>query len=85
MKQKPQIFMNKPVYLAQSILEVSKRVMFNLWYNYVKPKYREKAQLCYMNTDSFIVYIYRQLYSLHKNRYYADIAKHVQKRFNTSN
>ena len=51
--------MNKPVYLGLSILELSKIVLYELWYDYLEPKYDEKAKLCYMNTDSFIVYIKR--------------------------
>ena len=49
--------MNKSVYLGLSILELSKILMYEFWYDYVKPKYGEKAKLCYMDTDSFIVYI----------------------------
>ena len=49
--------MNKPVHLGLSILELSKILMYEFWYDYVKPKYGEKAKLCYMDTDSFIVYI----------------------------
>ena len=49
--------MNKPVCLGLSILELSKILMHELWYDYVKTKYGEKAKLCYMDTDSFIVYI----------------------------
>ena len=49
--------MNKPVHLGLSILELSKILMYEFWYDYVKLKYDEKAKLCYMNTDSFIVYI----------------------------
>ena len=49
--------MNKPVYLGLSILEISKIVMYEFWYYYVKLKYGEKAKLCYIDTDSFIVYI----------------------------
>ena len=48
--------MNKPVYLALSILEIIKIVLSEFWYNYVKPKF-EKKKICYMDTDSFIVYI----------------------------
>ena len=46
-----------PVYLGLSILDLSKTVMYEFWYDYVKPKYREKEKSCYMDTDSFIVYI----------------------------
>ena len=48
---------NKPVYFGLSILEFSKILMYKFWYDHVKPKYGEKAKLCYMYTDSFIVYI----------------------------
>ena len=50
-----EVFMNKPLYLGISISETSKIVMYEFWYDYVKPKYGEK--LCYMDTDSFIIYI----------------------------
>ena len=52
---KTQILMNKPSYLGLSILDLSKAVMYEFWYDYVKPKYGENARLCYMDTDSFIV------------------------------
>ena len=47
--------MNKPVYISLSILDMSKTVLYEFWYDYVKPKYGENAKLCYINTDSFIV------------------------------
>ena len=47
--------MNKPVYISLSILDMSKTVLYEFWYDYVKPKYGENAKLCYVNTDSFIV------------------------------
>ena len=57
MKKKKEIFMNKPVYLEYSILELSKILIHEFWYDYVKPKYGEKAKLCYVDTGRFIVYI----------------------------
>ena len=54
--KRTKIFMNKPSYLGLSILEISAIViMYEFWYDYVKPKYREKTKLCYMHTDSFKV------------------------------
>ena len=44
--------MNTPVYLGHSILELSKIIMYEFWYDYVRPKYGEKAKLCYMDTGS---------------------------------
>ena len=44
--------MNTPVYLGHSILELSKILMHEFWYDYVRPKYVEKAKLCYMDTGS---------------------------------
>ena len=52
--------MNKPVYLGLSILEIGKIVMYEFWYDYVKPKYGEKAKLCYTDKNRFIVYIKTQ-------------------------
>ena len=52
-----QILINKPVYLSLSILKISKIVMYEFCYDYLKPKYSEKTILNYMDTDSFIVYI----------------------------
>ena len=49
--------MNKPVYLGLSILVLSKIVIYEFLYDYIKPKYKEKGKLCYMDTDSFVVYI----------------------------
>ena len=49
--------MNKPVYLGLSILYLSKIVMYEFWYDYVKPEYGEIVKLCYMNTNSFIVHV----------------------------
>ena len=55
--RKTQILMNKPVYLGLSILYLSKTVMYEFWYDYVKPEYGEFVKLCYMNTNSFIVHV----------------------------
>ena len=49
--------MNKPIYLELSMLEISKLLMYEFWYNYMKPKYGDNVKLCYMDTDSFIMNI----------------------------
>ena len=55
--RKTQILMNKPNYLGLSILDLSKTVIYEFQYDYVKSKYGEKAKLCYVDADSFIVQI----------------------------
>ena len=49
--------MSKPVCIGLSILEVSKTLIYEFWYDYIKPKYQDNAKLCYMDTDSFIIRI----------------------------
>ena len=51
--EKTKVKVNKPVYLGMSTLDISKALMYEFWYDYVKPKYKDKAKLCYMDTDSF--------------------------------
>ena len=76
--KKVEVKMNKPVYLGQAILDISKILMYEFWYNYIKPKYGDKARLCYTDTDSFIIYTKTE--DFHK-----DIANNVKKWFDTSN
>ena len=61
--KKTEILMNKSAYLGLSILELSKILIYELWYNYVKPKYGEKVKLCYMDTGSFVVYIKQMIFT----------------------
>ena len=76
--KKTKLKMNKPVYLGLSILEVSKTLMYEFWYDYIKPKYQNNAKLCYMDTDSFII-------NIKTKDFYEDIANDVEERFDTSN
>ena len=74
---KTEITMNKPVYLGQAILDLSKMVMYEFHYDYMKQKYGSKARLCYMDTDSFV-------YEIETEDFYKDIAEDVETRFDTS-
>ena len=69
---------NKPIYLGLSILEISKLLMYEFWYDYMKPKYDDNVKLCYMDTYSFIM-------NIKTEDFYKDIANDVEKRFDTSN
>ena len=53
---KNQILKNKPGYLGLPILDLNKTVMYNFWYDYIKPKYDENTKLCYMDINSFILH-----------------------------
>ena len=55
--KKTKVNMNKPIYLGMSILVISKTLTYEFWYDYIKPKYQDKAKLCYMNTDNFVIHI----------------------------
>ena len=76
--KKTKVKMNKPIYLGLSILEISKILMYEFWYDYMKPQYSDNVKLCYMDTDSFIMHIKRE-------DFYKDIADDVEKRLDTSN
>ena len=76
--KKVEVKMNKPVYLGQAILDISKILMYEFWYNYIKPKYNDKARLCYMDTDSFVI-------NIKTKDFYKDIDDDVEKWFDTSN
>ena len=75
---KTKVKMNKPIYLGLSILEISKLLIYEFWYDYMKPKYGNNVKLCYMDTDSFIM-------NIKTEDFYKDIANDVKKRFDTSN
>ena len=75
---KTKVKMNKPIYLGLSILDLSKMLMYEFWYDYMKPKYNDNVKLCYMNTDSFVM-------NIKTKDFYKDISSDVDKRFDTSN
>ena len=75
---KIKVAMNKPVHLGQAILDLSKIVMYEFHYDYMKRKYADdKLTLCYMDTDSLI-------YDIETDDFHKDIADDVESTFNTS-
>ena len=76
--KKTKVKMNKPVYFGMSLLDVSKMLMYEFQYDYIKPKYKDKAKLCYMDTDSFIINTFTE-------DFFEDINHDVERWFDTSN
>ena len=76
--KKTKVKMNKPIYLGLSILEISKTLMYEFWYDYMKSKYNDNVRLCYMDTDSFTM-------NIKTNDFYKDISDDLDNRFDTSN
>ena len=76
--KKARVKMNKPLYLGMSILDIGKTLMDEFWYDYVEPKYNDKAKLCYMDTDSFVINIFVE-------GFFEDISNDVERWFDTSN
>ena len=74
--KKIEILTNEPVFVGLLMLELSKILMYESWYDYVKSDYGEKAKLCYMDTDSFIIYI-------KADDIYKDIAEDAETRIDT--
>ena len=85
--KKTKVKMNKRVYLGLSILDISKTVMYEFWYDYMKSKYGDNVELCYMDTDSFIMRIKTEVFLMHirAEDFCKDIADDVEKRSDTSN
>ena len=75
---KVKVFINKPIYLGQVILDLSKIIMYEFHYDYMKRKYNDdRIQLCYMDMDSLV-------YSIKTEDFYTDIAGDISTRFGTS-
>ena len=76
--KKTRVKMTKPLYLGMSILDISKILMYQFWYDYISRKYGDKVKLCNTDTDSFIIRIKTE-------DFFEDISKDVEKWFHRSN
>ena len=75
---KIRVKMTKQLYLGMSILDISKTVMYEFWYDYIGPKYGDKVKLCYTDTNRFVAHIKTE-------DFFEDISNDVERWFDTSN
>ena len=75
---KREVYLNKPIAVGQAVLDISKNLMYNFYYDYLVKKYQDNITLCYMDTDSFIL-------DIKTDDFYKDISSDVKKWFDTSN
>ena len=76
--RKTEVRINKPIYLGQAILDLSETLMYEFWYDYIKLKFGDKVRLCYMDTESFVMYIKTE-------DFYKHISNDIERWFDASN
>ena len=76
--KKARVKMTAPSYLGMSVLDISKTLMYEFWYDYINPKYGYRAKLCHTDTDSFIIFIKTE-------NFFEDISNYVERWFDTCN
>ena len=75
--KKTEVYFNEPIYVGQAILDLSKTLMFDFHYNYIRDKYNDRAELLFTDTDSL-------LYLIHTDDFYKDISIDIEDKFDTS-
>ena len=75
--KKIEVYFNKPIYVGQAILDLSKTLMLDFHYNYIRDKYNDRAELLFTDTDSL-------MYQIQTDDFYEDISLDIEEKFDTS-
>ena len=75
--KKTEVYFYKPTYVGQAILDLSKTLMFDFHYNFIRKKYGNKAELLFTDTDSL-------MYLIQKDDFYSDVKHNIRKKVDTS-
>ena len=75
--KKTEVYFNKQIYVGQAILDLSKALMFEFHYNYIREKFKNKAELLFTDTDSL-------MYLIQTEDFYQDINRDIRRKFDTS-
>ena len=75
--KKTEMYFNKPIYVGQAILDLSKTLMFDFHCNYIRKKFGDKSELLFTDTDSL-------RYLIQTEDFYQDINKDIKRKFDTS-
>ena len=75
--KKTEVYFNKPIYVGQAILDLSKTLISDFHYDYIRAKYNDAAELLFTDTDSL-------LYLIHTDDFYKHISKDIKRKFDTS-
>ena len=75
--RKTRIYMDKPILVGQAILDKSKELTYQFYYDYLKPKFKDKVNLMHMDTDSFVL-------SMESDDFFKDIKDDLKEWFDTS-
>ena len=76
--KKTKLKLTKPRYLGMSILDIGKTLMYEFWYDYIRPNYGDRTKLGYTDTASSVIHLITE-------EFFKDTSHNVARWFDTSN